>query len=338
MTRSRTGCWTRHALHSRHLPVHAAPLGTQLLLDAVTDRPPARPGGGATHACCGTCGGHLVEGHARTTVHPDSRGLYLPRDIEGNFVARCTGLLTLMPVGSVFSHNAAAKLWAMPLPLGVSTDIHITTPAPVDPPRRVGVVGHAMELPSHHVTRSGLLPVTTPPRTLFDLASTLSLTHLVAAADAALREGLVTVTGAQVLSTWGTGRRGVRRFAEAIELMDGRSESPPESALRVWITLGGLPVFEPNASVWDGAQLVARVDLLNERFGIAVEYEGSYHRSREQYASDIWRRSRLASLGFEVVQIEASMMSSPRAVVLHIASVLKRRGWCGRVSTKRVMW
>jgi hypothetical protein len=195
-----------------------------------------------------------------------------------------------------------------------------------------------MALPSDHVTRSGVLPVTTPARTLFDLASTLSLTRLVAAGDAALREGLMTVADAEALRVWGARRRGVRRFAAATQLMDGRAESPPESALRVWITLAGLPVFEPNAEVWDSDQLVARVDLLNERFGTALEYEGSYHRSREQYAHDIWRRSRLAALGFEVVQIEASMMSSPRAVILHIASVLRRRGWTGRVSTKRVMW
>lgn len=102
----------------------------------------------------------------------------------------------------------------------------------------------------------------------------------------------------------------------------------------MWFTLCQLPRFDPNAEVWDDSQLVARVDLLNREFRVAVEYEGAYHRSRQQYAEDIVRRARLAAMGLEVVQIEASMMRSPRAVVLHVAGVLQRRGWKGRAATR----
>ncbi|MGB2839370.1 MAG: DUF559 domain-containing protein, partial [Actinomycetes bacterium] len=73
--------------------------------------------------------------------------------------------------------------------------------------------------------------------------------------------------------------------------------------------------------------------LLDEEHRLVVEYEGAYHRTREQYAADIARRARLTTSGFEVVQVEATMMRSPRGVVLFVAQRLARRGWTGAFGT-----
>ena len=263
-----------------------------------------------------------------------SRGVYLPRERADVGLLRAEGILQVSPAGSVLSHQTAAIADGLPLPLGMDDWVHVTTPRGVEPPRREGVVGHSMELPADHVTTPGGMCVTTAARTTFDLASSLGLVDLVALGDAALRRGLTDPEELARMATWGAGRRGVRRFEKAVELMDPRLESPPESALRVWFRLSRLPAFDPNADVWDDTQLVACVDLLNREFRVAVEYEGAYHRTRQQYAKDILRRARLAALGFEVVQIEANMMRSPRAVVLHVAGVLQRRGWKGRAATR----
>jgi hypothetical protein len=114
-------------------------------------------------------------------------------------------------------------------------------------------------------------------------------------------------------------------------------ESAPESFVRVWLNAGGLPKFEPNVSIFRGDEFVARVDLYCAQFKVAIEYEGAQHRTREQYARDIRRRGRLASMGIEVIQIDATMLPSPRAIVLLVAGVLRRRGWAGRAATSSML-
>ena len=126
-----------------------------------------------------------------------------------------------------------------------------------------------------------------------------------------------------------TGKKGIKQLRSALSPSDDGAESPPESLLRVWTVFAGLPRFKANVEIFRGDEFVARVDLYCEEFKLAVEYEGAHHRSSLQYAKDIQRRARLAALGIEVVQIEATMMRSPRAVILHLAQVLRRRGWRG---------
>jgi very-short-patch-repair endonuclease len=54
----------------------------------------------------------------------------------------------------------------------------VIVPTTAGRPRRDGIVVHRQRLPAAHVTVHGGIPVTTPIRTLLDLASALSLTAL----------------------------------------------------------------------------------------------------------------------------------------------------------------
>jgi hypothetical protein len=246
-------------------------------------------------------------------------------------------MLRLMPGGSVVGHATAASLWGLPLPHRMEGQLHTVVEAGEQQPRRKGVVGHCMELPPEHVVTVEDVRITSPERTLLDLAPDLRLHELVAAGDAGLRVAQLNREALRALVKWAKGRRGVERLRKTEPLLDARAESPPESHLRVWFTLGGLPHFAPNVEIWDGDEFVARVDLYSAEYRMAVEYEGAHHRSREQYAADIRRRARLAALGIEVVQIEATMMCSPRGVVIHVGQVLKRRRWSGRPHTSTLI-
>jgi hypothetical protein len=133
----------------------------------------------------------------------------------------------------------------------------------------------------------------------------------------------------------------VRKLRQAVPLMDARAESPQESLVRVWCMLAGLPHLEPQGEVWDEGELIATVDLLDKVHRVAVEYEGAHHRDREQFAYDIGRRGRLRRRGYWVVQVEASMMHSPRGVVLLISQDLRQRGWSGEPQLavlNRALW
>lgn len=262
-----------------------------------------------------------------------SRGLYLPVGWDGELIDDCRNMLRLMPEEAAVGHATAASLWGFPLPHRLEGQLHTVVAAGEQPPRRKGVVGHCMELPPEHTVTVEGVRITIPERTLLDLAPDLRLHELVAAGDAALRVAQLNREILRALVKWAKGRRGVERLRKAEPLLDARAESPPESHLRVWFALGGLPFFEPNVEIWDGDEFVARVDLYSAEYRIAVEYEGAHHRSREQYAADIRRRARLAALGIEVIQIEATMMRSPRGVAVHAGQVLRRRGWSGQPRT-----
>lgn len=258
-----------------------------------------------------------------------SRDLYLPFGWAGALADECTALVPLLPDSHAFCDVTAAMLWEAPVPLRTQGQLHVVTTPSQEPPRRSGVVSHQRELPTAHVCLHNGLKVTTPARTLLDLAPTLRLHELVAVGDFCLRVLHLQPEALDEMVTWASGRRGIRRLREASSLLHPGSESPQESVLRVWLVLGGLPRLEPNVEVWDDDGLVARVDLLSRQYRLAVEYEGAYHRSREQYAADILRRARLAAAGFEVVQVEATMMRSPIVVVQHVSDAFRRRGWEG---------
>ncbi len=266
-----------------------------------------------------------------------SRDLYVPASWDGSIVEECSALLPLLPAEHAFCHVTAAGLWGMPVPLRLQGQMHVMTPPIREPPRREGVIGHQHRLTPEHLASAQGLCATSPARTLLDMAPALRLHELVAAGDSALREGRMARSDVKGVVVWGVGRRGIRRLRDAEPLLHPGAESPQESVLRVWLVLAGLPPLEPNAEVYDGDGLAARVDLLSRGYHVAVEYEGAYHRSREQYAQDIRRRARLAAVGFEVVQVEASMMRSPASVVQHVSEAFRRHGWQGTPASGRLI-
>ncbi len=267
------------------------------------------------------------------TWQPLAHGVHVRGLEDPSLVDRCRALGLVLTGDPVVSHGTAAALWGMPCWGAPVADVHVTRAPSASAIGRRGVVNHRADLPPEHRGSVHGVAVTSPARTLLDLASGLPLDRLVATGDHCLRAlGLGTAEVDEVIR-WARRRRGVTTLRAALPLLDPRAESPPESLLRVWFALCWLPPFEPNAEIWDDGEFIARVDLLEGEHRLVVEYEGAYHRTREQYAADIGRRARLTALGFEVVQVEATMMRSPRGVVLHVAHRLASRGWTGTAET-----
>lgn len=265
-----------------------------------------------------------------------THGAYIPAAIDPSLVDRCRAIRVVVPGQVTFSHQTGADLLGMPSWSGGATEVHITRPPGSSQLRRARVVQHRSELAPSEWQWLGGLAVTTPTRTLLDLSSQLSLDRLVATADHSIRLlGLQTPELVAAMETAGP-RRGMKTLREAVGLMDARAESPQESLVRVWCAVAGLPYLEPQGKVVDGGELIATVDLLDREHCVAIEYEGAHHRGREQFAYDIGRHRRLRRRGYAVVQVEASMMSSPRAVVLTIAEEMRLRGWTGVPRTDRL--
>lgn len=253
--------------------------------------------------------------------------LYVPAGRVDSLAARCTAFAQVLPAETVFCHATAARLLGLPLPAGFDPAVHVAVPAGAVVPSRPELVTHRLILPSGHVSMVGPVRVTSGARTFVDLAVPLRDPALIALGDAALHCGLTTVDELASVVEGAMRRRGVLRARRAMARLDGRAESAPESLVRVWIQDAGLPELTPQAVVYDRVgRFVARVDLLIEEYQIVVEYEGAHHRDREQYGRDLQRRNQLEALGFLVVHLDATTLTS-RLVLRAVTAALRQRGW-----------
>ena len=219
----------------------------------------------------------------------------------------------------VVSHESAAELLGIPL---------LTAPDTVSVTRAAGSTRrlsrlrvHVAALPEDHIRSLGRLRVTTPARTVVDLARRLPHPAALVAADGALHLGLTSPDDlTRVLvrcSTW----PGIRRAARVVRLADGRAESPLETLCRDLFARQGLPapilqgVVADRSTGWH-----ARVDFLWPESWTVVEADG---RVKYGEPADLWReklrQERIEELGYLVRRVTWSQVTrQPEATVARI--------------------
>jgi hypothetical protein len=240
----------------------------------------------------------------------------------------CRARLEKLGAGAVISHITAARLHGIPLPaqLAHARVVHVCVPIGRRAPEGKRTVGHQTVLHAEDVTISRGVPCTSPARTFCDLSAMLTLPELVAAGDHLLRNKIVDLQDLVGAMARYSGRRGRANLRRSLDLLDGRSESPKESELRVLILLSGLPTPECNMTVLDGQhRFVARVDLAYPALRIAIEYEGDHHREKKQWRADLARRRRLEALGWIVLSVTQDDLTSPDAFLADVRSAMNRR-------------
>jgi len=151
------------------------------------------------------------------------------------------------------------------------------------------------------VTEVRGLRVTTPLRTAWDLGRVRWADEAICGIDAMMR--LDAFSREEFLG-------GVRRFRgmrwvttlrEMAPRGDGRSESPGESVLRIRCLECGLPTMTPQVEVRRNGTLAARLDLANEEWRMAAEYDGAeWHSSSAQRRHDRARRAVIRTDGWLV--------------------------------------
>lgn len=146
------------------------------------------------------------------------------------------------------------------------------------------------------------LRVTSPSRTVADLACEMPLDHAVAAADSALRLHLVT---AALLTEVLTGRRGPdgRRRRQVAALLDPRAGSVLESLLRVLLVSSGVAAPVTQHVIGADPREAVRVDFAWPEQRLVVEADGfAFHSDREAYRTDRARMNELERLGWRVLR------------------------------------
>ncbi|QOW30527.1 PDDEXK family nuclease [Nocardia seriolae] len=213
-----------------------------------------------------------------------------------------------MAAGTVVSHQSAAVLYNTTLWRAPLERVCVTRN------RRGG--GRVREFAKVHgspvdsaVEIGGLL-VTTPARTVVDLALTLPFEAAVVAGDALVGSfGLGPAELAEELGR-AKGRYGINQAKQVLTMLDGRSQSIGESLSRIMIHRGALPRSQGNVFTPDG-RFVGRVDFYYESAGVICEFDGPTEYGRllrpgQDLATLVHReRTRetyLRTLGFEVIR------------------------------------
>jgi very-short-patch-repair endonuclease len=176
-----------------------------------------------------------------------------------------------------------------------------------------------------------VIPVTTPARTLIDVASVASAEVVEEALDDALRRGIVSITRLRksLETVGGGGRPGV---ASMRRLLDARTgpivpQSVLETRLLRVVREAELPQPVLQHEIWARGHLVAIVDFAYPAERLAIEADGyRWHSGRQRWHRDRLRRNELTLLGWRVIHVTwDDLCNRPAAVVASIEHALARR-------------
>ena len=230
--------------------------------------------------------------------------------------------------GAVASHAAAAVLWALRPWKPAAVDV--TVPGRGGRRRRRGIVVHRSALEASEVTTLDGIPVTTPARTLVDLADVVPRRALERAIDEAeyLR---LDCTGLAPRH----GRRGSGLLARVLaDHLPRSTRTHPglEDRFVALCTEHRLALPETNVYV-EGYE----VDFLWRRERLIVETDGrGAHMTRSAFERDRMRDAELLTAGYRVMRLtDARLVREPDAVMAQIVALLRRqpraaRGAAGR--------
>jgi very-short-patch-repair endonuclease len=199
--------------------------------------------------------------------------------------------------------------------------ITISLPSPKQY-RGPGLRAHSVELAPEDLRTRLRIPLTSPSRTLIDLATRVSPNRLEAAVNSADKLDLVDPEG---LREEIVGRPGIRGVPALRQLLDSRSFALTDSELeRLFLRLtrrAGLPLPET------GVRLNGfKVDFLWRDLGLVVETDGlRYHRTAAQQLRDRRRDQVHTAAGLTALRFTHAQVAHEADSVLKTLSTVTRR-------------
>jgi very-short-patch-repair endonuclease len=222
------------------------------------------------------------------------------------------------------SHRSAAYLWnLLPYP---------AKPGPVD----VTVAGRKADprpglriycvkaLDRRDVRRLAGIPITTPARTLLDLAAVVSASELERAIAEAQARRLVGRVDLADQVERSPRRRGVRAFRAAVEVDGGPAMTRSEAERRLLRLIRAADLPRPHVNARLGKY---EVDFLWREQRLVVEVDSfRFHSPRARFERDRERDATLAAAGYTVIRVTwRQLVDTPEAVVARIAAALAAR-------------
>ncbi|MGH7448981.1 MAG: DUF559 domain-containing protein [Longimicrobiales bacterium] len=257
----------------------------------------------------------------RHRLRPLHRGVYLVGPLE---VPRARPMSAVLCCGesAVLGQQSAAELWQTMVPSADPKAVHVIIP-PGDRRRRPGVCIHRIELQHDEMTKLDGIPITTPARTLYDLAGSIAGRDLEQVVAETLARRVTDKARIDALAK----RYGHRPAGRRLMALVGADQEPAvtrsaaEETLLAMIRRAQLPRPEMNIRVqgyevdlyWRAERLVAEVD------GFA------FHASRRSFETDRRRDAVLAAAGLRVMRVTWRQLEhEPEALLVRLTQALMR--------------
>jgi very-short-patch-repair endonuclease len=259
-------------------------------------------------------------------LHRLHRGVYaVGHAVLVPLAAEMAAVLACGP-DTVLSHQSAAALWRLrPHEPG---EVHVTVPRSGAQSRPGLRVHRTRSLDAKDVRLRLGIPVTSPPRTIIDLADAISERELARAVAEAEIRGLG--QGSELLAAVaraGNGRRGCARLARILGGGGGPTltRSEAEERLLALIADAKLPMPEVNVRVRGH-----EVDMLWRARRLVVEVDGyAFHSTRVAFERDRARDADLHAGGLGVLRVSwRQIVDEPYALIVRVAQALVSRAEC----------
>jgi very-short-patch-repair endonuclease len=255
---------------------------------------------------------HRVEQGWLRRVH---RGVYLVGPLESPHSHAMAAVLAYGG-GTLLSHYPAAVLWGLRPP--PAHTMHVTVRGR-GVRSRDGIQAHTAHLHPKDAIRKHGIPVTSPARTLLDLATTVSLKELDRAVNEARVHRRVSDLSLNEQFSRYPRHRGVRALTEAIRSEPALTRSEAERRALELIRAARLPTPETNVQLHGH-----EVDLLWREQRLVVEIDGyAFHSSRRSFERDRRKDQELTAAGYRVIRVTwRQLIDEPTAVAAALAAAL----------------
>jgi very-short-patch-repair endonuclease len=242
--------------------------------------------------------GGIDERLARGLLHAIHRGVYAVGHRRLTPEGRWMAAVLAAGPGAVLSHRAAAALWGIRPSTRSATDVIAPRRC-----RRPGIDAHHIVLPPDEVTVEHGIPVTTPARTLFDLAAVVTAQQLRHALNEAEIRRLASPTPLDALIARHPRRKGTQALRSALDQQRQTGEtftrSNFETAFLDFAERHGLPRPKMNHPLGP-----YEPDALCPDHRLIVELDSyAIHTTREAFEQDRARDRALTLAGYRVVRV-----------------------------------
>ncbi len=263
----------------------------------------------------------LKSGLYRRLLH----NVYADPGLPADHQLHARGAALVMPENAVIGGRSAAAWFGAPFASPADSVLVLVPPdSPWRGPRGVRVHRSPVAADDVLTVDDGVIRLTTPLRTAWDVAALETVPTAVAILDGMARAGQLDLDACRRVHASARRRWRASRVGKVLPLVDGRSESPPESWVRVACTRAGLPTPVPQFVVLAAGEFLGRVDLAWPGHRVIVEYEGAHHFDDLQIRRDDRRYERLVAAGWRVIRVSASDLRDMDALVARIARELER--------------
>jgi very-short-patch-repair endonuclease len=223
--------------------------------------------------------------------------------------------------GAVLSHRSAARLWQLLPPAAGWIDVT----RPERRVRRDGIVGHRANLREDEWVVEDGIPVTSPFRTIFDLAAVVGRREVERAWHEAEVRGLTDRVSLPMLLERYPGRRGTRVLREVLGSDEpvGISRNEFEEAFLALIDAHGLSRPRMNADLSLRGRFI-EVDALWEGHRFAMELDSrGVHGTKKRFETDRQRDRILVAEGYRTMRITwLQLRDEPAAIAADLKLAL----------------